>query len=113
MNNLTEKEINTFTSKAIKNKSKISYIIEKEKYNINYTNKNKIIFKRESDKYTSTMIFILNKKTLIDYQIKDNNIFLEIEMLTKKIEVTDKFLKIEYLITDSNNEYEYYIEMSD
>ena len=59
------------------------------------------------------MIFILNKKTLIDYQIKDNNIFLEIEMLTKKIEVTDKFLKIEYLITDSNNEYEYYIEMSD
>ncbi|MBR3161420.1 MAG: hypothetical protein IKF19_01660 [Bacilli bacterium] len=59
------------------------------------------------------MIFILNKKTKINYLIKDNNFLLDIKMITKHMEITNKTIKIKYLITDSKNEYEYYVEMSD
>lgn len=59
------------------------------------------------------MIFQLNKKTNISYYIKDNNLYLDIEMKTLTINITNNIIEIEYIILDSNNKYKYYIEMSD
>lgn len=59
------------------------------------------------------MIFSSNQKNNIIYFLKKENISLEIKMKIINIEVNEKFIKINYLITDSNNEYEYYVEMSD
>lgn len=113
LKNITEDKINKFSCKAIKNKNKISYIIDKDKYTIEHFNQKKITLTRETSDYISKMVFINNKKTIIDYLIKDNNIFLEINMKTKNISISDKYIKINYIITDSSNEYEYYLEMSD
>ncbi|MEE3343476.1 MAG: hypothetical protein VZS44_05250 [Bacilli bacterium] len=59
------------------------------------------------------MTFINNKKSIIDYLVKENNINLEIEMKTTNISITAKSIKIQYIIIDSNIEYELYIETSD
>ena len=59
------------------------------------------------------MIFQLNKKNNINYYIKDNNLYLDIEMKTLTINITNNIIEIEYIILDSNNKYKYYIEMSD
>lgn len=59
------------------------------------------------------MIFSKNNKSIINYLIKENNTNLEIEMQTTNIEINKKNLKINYIILDSNCEYEFYVEMSD
>ena len=59
------------------------------------------------------MIFQKNKNSHITYLIKENNMTLDMDLKTIDIIIKDKIIKIKYLITDSNNEYEYYVEMSD
>ena len=58
------------------------------------------------------MIFNTDK-SIINYLIKDNNINLDIKMNTTNIEINNKYIKINYIILDSNNEYEFYLETSD
>lgn len=59
------------------------------------------------------MYFEKNKIASSLYNLKDNNIILEIDILTNDIKLTEKNLKIIYTIVDSNIIYEYNIEMSD
>ncbi len=59
------------------------------------------------------MFFINNKKTKINYIIKENSMLIEIDMKTTKIIINNNIIKVNYIITDSNNEYEFYLEMSD
>lgn len=59
------------------------------------------------------MYFEKNKIVSSLYNLKDNNIILEIDILTNDIKLTEKNLKIIYTIVDSNIIYEYNIEMSD
>lgn len=113
LKNITEKEINTFENNAIKSKSKISYIIDNNKYTLNYSNNSKVILKRDNNEYICNMIFQINKNNMINYYSKDNDIYLDVEMKTININITDKCIKIKYLIIDSDTEYEYYVEMSD
>ena len=45
--------------------------------------------------------------------IKENNLSLYIEVRTNKIEINEEYIKVIYTVIDSNEEYEYYIEMSE
>ena len=59
------------------------------------------------------MYFNKDTNTFSNYTIKDNNITLNIGIKTINMYNDNNSIKIEYLIKDSNNKYEYYIEMSD
>ena len=59
------------------------------------------------------MYFEENKKIPSLYTLKANNITLEIDLLTNKLEMNENNIKILYTIIDSNIVYEYNIEMSE
>ena len=108
INNNTKEIINT---KGIKNKNKITYQIDEYKNKIIIL-KNKIIILRENNEINNILYFEKEKIIPSKYNIKDNNITFEINIKTKNIEINNNFIKIKYLVIDSNEEYEYYIEMS-
>ena len=113
LKNLTNNEKTIIETKAIKNNQKISYYLDKEKYNIKIISPNKIILTRTTNEIDSTLYFEINKTHQAIYLIKENNLSLEINIRTNNIEITDKHIKITYTVIDSNNDYEYYIEMSE
>ena len=47
------------------------------------------------------------------YNMKEQEISLEIDIKTKKIEQVENRIQILYTVVDSNMDYEYIIEMSD
>ena len=59
------------------------------------------------------MPFINNKNTTCEYTLKEHNLTLEINLKTKKLDITDTKITIDYIVEDSENEYIYQIEMSD
>jgi len=59
------------------------------------------------------MYFEKNKKISSLYTLKENNITLDIDILTNKLEINTNSIKIVYTIIDSNMVYEYNIEMSE
>lgn len=113
LKNLTNNEKTIIETNAIKNNQKISYYLNKEKYNIKIISPNKIILTRTTNEIDSTLYFEINKTHQAIYLIKENNLSLEINIRTNNIELTDKHIKITYTVIDSNNDYEYYIEMSE
>jgi len=111
LRNNTEKDIYDFNIKGIKNKNKISYSCDNVMYNI-CIEKDNIILKREGNDFINTFIF--NKKNSIsNYLLKDNNYDVDIDVITKDINVSDNSVYIKYLIVDSNSEFEFKLEMSD
>jgi len=111
LRNNTEKDIYDFNIKGIKNKNKISYSCDNVMYNI-CIEKDNIILKREGNDSINTFIF--NKKNSIsNYLLKDNNYDVDIDVITKDINVSDNSVYIKYLIVDSNSEFEFKLEMSD
>ena len=89
------------------------FIIDKEKYILNIINSKKILLNRNNDEIESTMSFEENKKIPSLYTLKENNISIDIEILTNKLEIKENNIKITYTVIDSNTVYEYNIEMSD
>lgn len=59
------------------------------------------------------MIFEENKEKDTEYYLNKLNMSLFIKIQTKLIEKKDKYLKIHYQITDSSQEFIYFLEMSD
>ena len=112
LKNITENTIEKIDTSAIKNKNKISYIIDNTKYRLDLLTE-KIILKRESNEFIHSMVFKENKETKTEYYIKTLNTSLDIKILTTKINITDNKIEINYKIIDSNSEYIYLIEMSD
>lgn len=113
LKNLTENETNSFQIPAIKRKNKISYIINNEKYTLNILPTNKLILIRENNEIKNTLYFELNKTLSSVYTIKENNLTIEIAIKTLNIVIKENTINIIYLVKDSNNKYEYNIEMSD
>lgn len=107
--NKTEKSKEEFTTKGIINKNKIIYQYNKTKYNL-INNKNKVILLKENNDSKCEFVFINNKKSIIEYFVKENNLTLEIEIKTTNIEINDNNILINYLVIDNNNEYEIDIE---
>ena len=113
LKDLTNNEKTIIETNAIKNNQKISYYLDKDKYNLKIISPNKIILTRTTNEIDSTLYFESNKTHQAIYVIKENDLSLEINIRTNNIEITDKYIKITYTVIDSNNDYEYYIEMSE
>lgn len=105
----TEEKIDTY---AVKNKDKISYIIDDTKYKIEIHPSN-ITLTRENKEFIHCMIFEYNKETTTNYYIKELNSELSIKILTTKLEIQESIIKINYKVLDNDNEYIYVIEMSE
>lgn len=101
--------IDTF---GIKNKNKITYN-EETVTNTILQEDNKIILIRENDEFKNILIFDLNKETISEYLLKENDLTIELNIKTNLVEIEDNNIKVRYLVIDSDNEYEYSIEMSD
>lgn len=60
-----------------------------------------------------TFNFISNKDITTIYFLKENELYLEINIKVISISIDKNKITITYLVKDSNNKYEYKIEMSD
>ena len=101
--------IDTF---GIKNKNKITYN-EETVTNTILQEDSKLILIRENDEFKNILIFDLNKETISEYLLKENDLTIELNIKTNLVEIEDNYIKVRYLVIDSDNEYEYNIEMSD
>lgn len=110
MKNISTNDIIEIDCFGIKSKDKINYNFNNVKTIIKITNKELILF-RENAEFKNVLSFIENKKTLNEYYVKENGLSLEINILTNKLDVSNNFIDIIYLVEDSNVEYEYKIEM--
>lgn len=108
--NINTNEKQAINSISIYNKNKISYFDNNNKYTIKLPSKDKLILIRENNDILSTMCFEKNKTIECNYIIKTNDINLFIEITTLSLEINDKYIKVLYLVNDSNTKYEYYIE---
>ena len=113
LKNITDNEVINFETSAIKDKNKYKYIIDKDKYTLSIINSRKVVLNRTNNEIESTMYFEKNKKVSCLYTLKANNLTLEIDILTNKLEIKENNLKILYTIDNSNVVYEYNIEMSE
>lgn len=113
LKDITNNEITEINTKAIKVKDKISYYLDQEKYTLKIISPTKLILKRSTKEIDSIIYFEENKILPSEYNLKDNNLSLNIDIRTNKINLKDEFIKISYTVIDSNNNYEYYIEMSE
>lgn len=111
LKNITENELLEFKEKGIKNKDKISFINDNVKYNIRLKN-NEIMLVRDGTDFINTFLF-RNKNSKCNYLIKENNYDVDMDIVTKKINISDNIIDIWYEITTTGCEYEFKIEMSD
>ena len=111
LKNITENELFEFEEKGIKNKNKINYTNDMIK-NVIKINDNEVILIREGKDFINTFIFN-EKNSNCNYLLKDNNYDVDIEINTIKVDISDNWIYIKYLIVDSNCEYEYKLEMSE
>lgn len=110
---LTSNKKTSFTTKAIKQKDKISFILNDEKYILKIIPNNRLILNRETAKINSTIYFEKNKTISSIYTIKENDITIYIDIRTDYLEISNNIIKIVYTVIDSNDCYEYNIEMSE
>jgi hypothetical protein len=111
LKNITKNEVEYIDTNAIKNKNKISYVVDGIKHKLELLD-NKIIIERENDIFSNKLEFISNEETKSEYYIKEYNSQIDINIITKKITIA-KIVRIEYIIKDSEEEYIYEIEMSE
>ena len=112
LKNITENNQEIIHTFGIKNKDKISYIIDKTKHIITISN-NKILLIRDNQEISHKIEFILNKQTKTEYYIKELSISIYPKILTTYLYIDDKLIEIHYKVIDSQDEYIYLIEMSD
>ena len=113
LKDITNDETTKIDTTAIKNHQKITYYLDKEKYILKITSPTELILNRTTEEIESSLYFDINKVLTADYHIKENNLSLGIDIRTNKIEINDNYIKVQYTVIDSNNDYEYYIEMSE
>ena len=113
LKDITNDETTKIDTTAIKNHQKITYYLDKEKYILKIISPTKLILNRTTKEIEMALYFDINKVLTADYYIKENNLSLGIDIRTNKIEINDNYIKVQYTVIDSNNDYEYYIEMSE
>lgn len=111
--NITDDEQIDIDVLGIKQKNTLSYPHEKDIYKIKILSNDKVIIQRNNDLINSTLIFEKGKNSSSFYQIKKEDITLEINLKTKYLKISDNLIDIAYTIIDSNTDYQYKIEMSD
>ena len=113
LKDITNNEEIVISTHAIKNNKKISYYLNNERYILQIISPDKLILNRTNNEIDSTLYFELNKTISSIYTIKENNLSIYIDIRTNLIEINDNYIRITYTVIDSNNNYEYYIEMSE
>lgn len=101
---------NSDTNEKIKYDT-IGYLMNKTiKFKVNNTNlkiklnNNTPLFIKEDEQTILKNKFLLNKETICEYYLKQENITLEIPIITKKIINNNNIIEIEYyLLTDRQN----------
>ena len=112
LKDIDEGTITNIDTFGIKNKNKITYK-EETVTNTILQEEDKLILIRENDEFKNILIFDLNKETISEYLLKENDLTIELNIKTNLVEIEDNYIKVRYLVIDSDNEYEYSIEMSD
>lgn len=111
MKNITENEVFNFEEKGIRNKEKITYSSDNVKTTIKI-NGNNVMLIREGNDFINTFVFN-EKNSSCNYFLKENNYDVDIDINTVMMNMDDSSIYVNYVIVDSNCEYEYKIEMSD
>ncbi len=112
LKDIDEGTITNIDTFGIKNKNKITYN-EETVTNTILQEEDKLILIRENDEFKNILIFDINKETISEYLLKENDLTIELNIKTNLVEIDDNYIKVRYLVIDSDNEYEYNIEMSD
>lgn len=113
LENKVTKERMTIDTNAIKTTNSISYQQAEELYKLKIVSPKKLILNRKNTAIDCTFYFEENKVIPAIYIIRENNISLEINIKTNYLKITNNNIIIKYTVIDSNEEYEYNIEMSD
>lgn len=111
--NINTKDIDKFSVIAKKGKNKITYQTDEYSYIIKILSSNNIVMNRNNKEIDITLYFELNKKTKSIYILKKEGYTIEIELKTTNIKIEDNKIDIYYEVIDSNDKYEYIIEMSE
>ena len=112
LKDIDEGTITNIDTFGIKNKNKITYN-EETVANTILQEEDKVILIRENDEFKNILIFDINKETISEYLLKENDLTIELNIKTNLVEIDNNYIKVRYLVIDSDNEYEYNIEMSD
>ena len=113
LKNITENTKDENTSKAIKEKNKITYPIDDCKYIIKIISEKEVVMNRSNKDLDCTIYFELNKIKSSIYTLKKEGYTLEIDIKTTYLKINDDRIEIHYTVIDSNTNYEYLIEMSE
>ncbi len=113
LNNITEQKKEQFDTKCIYNNHKYTYYDNETKHILTIKNNKEVILLRENNEFIHSMVFKLNEITKSDYYLKEYNHSLEFNIKTNQLEVANNKTKIIYQINETDNEYEYIIEMRD
>ena len=89
-----------FYCEGIKNKNNIIYKDNNVSVKIIFSDIIKII--RENSEYKIELNFNKNKKTKINYLLKEYNKSLELNLVTKNININNNYIEILYEIIDNN-----------
>ena len=112
LKNITEATKENIDTYGIKNNNIISYIIDNTKYKL-ILEDSKITLLRENNEFSHGMIFEENKTHSSEYYLKESNYSLEFNIETTKLIYNENKIDITYKIIESENIYNYVLEVSD
>ena len=106
------KEKSSFNTIGIEDENKIVFHIESSKYIIE-KNHSPLLIIVENEITKHKIYFSKENIQESNYLLKDNNIKFKLKIKTNSLDINHKYIKINYLVIDSYEEFEFYIEMSD
>lgn len=112
LKNINENTVENIDTTAIKNHNIITYNNNDTIHKINILD-NKIILSRNNEKFSNELVFELLKDYDTEYYIKELNTSINIKIKTTYLLIENNKIEIHYNVLDSNDEYLYFIEMSD
>ena len=109
INDNNKLEINTF---GIKQKNVISFVDNNIKHKIILKN-DLITLTRENSEFINIIKFAKEKQYISEYTLKENNFTIDLNIKTIALKISDNFLLIKYVVIESDEIFEYKIELSD
>lgn len=109
INDNNKLEINTF---GIKQKNVISFVDNNIKHKIILKN-DLITLTRENSEFINIIKFAKEKQYISEYTLKENNFTIDLNIKTIDLKISDNFLLIKYVVIESDEIFEYKIELSD
>ena len=110
--NLTENKEDLINTNGIKNSNIISYVNDNIKHKIILDN-NKVTLLRENDEFSHGIIFEENNTNNSEYYLKESKYSIEFNIQTIKLIIEKNKIDITYKILESENIYNYVLEVSD